>query len=129
MNEKMQARLSDETVELSAVDTETNWKQRIVEFLLEQPGLKAPNIEILKNTDPEFRNEKDKAHLRKRLHCLASQRTYMRQDLNLVLKHSNDETQLIGVRVSPTTVRRFKDPAKIAIENAADKKIASATKK
>jgi len=84
----------DETVEAidaNTVASTTAWKDRIVEFLMDNQG--ASTRDILEATDPNFTGD----NFTKRKHCLDSQITYARQDYNLVIQKQDDKYLLRGV--------------------------------
>lgn len=76
-------------VDASTVTSSTTpWKERIVEFLIENQASTAE--EILTKTDAKY----DGNNFTKRKHCLDSQLTYIRQDFNILTK-TVDENKIV----------------------------------
>ena len=96
------------------VDTETvveasrrtgSWKQAIIDYLYHRPEFTATVEEILEATDHNYVEGSNSA---KRAHCLASQLTYMRQDLNVeTFRPKKGSVTLLGLRNDTGDINPF----------------------
>lgn len=86
-------KLVDTSKEIKANTSSKSWKHIIIEYLLTQPNHTAPIKEVLTNTDPKYTVD----NYSKRKHCLDSQKTYMKQDLNVIAEYNDTNMRLIGV--------------------------------
>ena len=91
--------------EVAVADTSVSFKDRIVKYLLDQKGFAAPVEQLLKDIDPKY----DGSNFSKRKHCLDSQKTYMKQDLNVYASYVDEgkTMQLDGLKIDGV-VRPFK---------------------
>lgn len=81
-----------EPINAAAVN-QTPWKNRIIDYLLTKKNHTATIKEVLKATDDKYNEE----NYSKRKHCLDSQKTYMKQDLNVIAAYQDDTIKLVGV--------------------------------
>lgn len=76
-------------------DSSTPWKDRIIEWMTNQPDAAQSFRDVLKHTDPKYTGE----NYVKRKHCLDSQLTYMRQDYDIRTKNvDDDKIVLLGIQ-------------------------------
>jgi hypothetical protein len=90
--------LVDKTKEAKAVGSGTPWKERIVNYLLDQKGYRAPIKKVLEVTDEKY----DPNKYRARKHCLDSQKTYMKQDLLVHASYDGEDMVLVGLEDKKT---------------------------
>jgi len=97
-----------------AAKSNSSWKDRILEYLLEQPDKTATVIDVLKATDDKF---VEGQNLTKREHCLASQRTYMKDMFaddkkvpyfGIAAESTDGIMKLVGVYKDANTIHPFK---------------------
>ena len=81
-------------------DSSTPWKERIVNWMIEQDEAAHTPAEILEATDEKYdpKSPEKKFHFPARKHCLDSQMTYIRQDYDIKTKQlEGDKIVLLGM--------------------------------
>jgi hypothetical protein len=91
-------KLVDTTKVATVASSSVPWKERIVNFLLDQKDHRAPIKTVLEKTDEKH----DPAKYLSRKHCLDSQKTYMKQYLNVHAGYDGDDMYLIGLEDKKT---------------------------
>lgn len=103
------SKLVDTTKEVTAVSG-IPWKERIVDYLLTKPGYRAPIKQVLADTDEKH----DPNNYSKRKHCLDSQKTYMKQDLNVIAEWQGEDMVLVGLYdPKKDVINPFKAPKEV----------------
>lgn len=91
---KFEKMLSETEIDATSIKSSSEpWKERIVSYLIDREDPLATYEEILEATDDKYNGD----NFNKRKHCLDSQFTYIRQDLNILTKKVDDKIAVLGI--------------------------------
>ena len=98
---KFDAHLNEEAAvdKSTVVDNSKPWKERIVEWMVDQDDAKQKFTAILEATDDKYDPDSDNKKFRyeNRKHCLDSQLTYIRQDYDIRTRVDGESVILLGI--------------------------------
>ncbi len=86
----------------------TPWRIRIIEFLASKDGYTASIVEVLEATDDKYSADLDASQVRKRKHCLDSQKTYAWQDEGVDITYEGDNMRINAAKDEDGILRPVK---------------------